>query len=82
MAEEKTKIKILVLSGLFFTLALLFAIILFSYDKDDGGYFSSGGKGDIHNILGVIGAWIADIILNLFGFIIIRVRVNLNLLYF
>ncbi len=69
MAEEKTKIKILVLSGLFFTLALLFAIILFSYDKDDGGYFSSGGKGDIHNILGVIGAWIADIILNLFGFI-------------
>ena len=68
MTGEKPKIKILILSVIFFTLALLLAIILFSYNKEDGGFFSSGGKGDVHNILGVLGAWVADITLNLFGF--------------
>jgi len=69
MTGEKPKIQTLILSGIFFTLALLLAIILFSYNKEDGGFFSSGGKGEVHNILGVLGAWIADITLNLFGFI-------------
>jgi S-DNA-T family DNA segregation ATPase FtsK/SpoIIIE len=68
MTGEKPKIQTLILSVIFFTLALLLAIILFSYNKNDGGFFLSGGKGEVHNILGVSGAWIADITLNLFGF--------------
>ena len=68
MTGEKPKNQALILSVIFFTLALLLATILFSYNKEDEGYFSSGGEGDVHNILGVSGAWIADITLNLFGF--------------
>ncbi len=69
MTGDKPSIQTIILSVIFFTLALLLALILFSYNIGDGGFFLSGGKGEVHNILGVLGAWIADIILNLFGFI-------------
>ncbi len=68
MTGEKPSIQTIILSVIFFTLAMILGIILFSYNKGDGGFFLSGGEGKVLNVLGVPGAWVADITLNLFGF--------------
>ncbi|RME36027.1 MAG: DNA translocase FtsK [Gammaproteobacteria bacterium] len=42
-------------------------IALFSYDPQDPGWSHSGGNGRIHNHAGPLGAWLADVMLYLFG---------------
>ncbi len=44
------------------------ATILMTYHRDDPGWSHSAGDADIHNAGGVFGAWLADILLYLFGF--------------
>jgi len=47
------------------------AIVLFaalaSYSRDDRGYSSTGDSSVIHNRVGPIGAWLADVLFFLFG---------------
>ena len=43
------------------------ALILLTYDKGDPSYFFSGTDAPIHNRGGVVGASLADLLLNLFG---------------
>ena len=50
-------------------LALFLLVALLSYHPADPGWSSSGGGGQVHNLIGVIGAWIADVCLSLFGFV-------------
>ena len=42
---------------------------LFSYDIDDPGWSSSGAGGAVNNLVGVTGAWIADVLLSLIGYV-------------
>jgi S-DNA-T family DNA segregation ATPase FtsK/SpoIIIE len=43
-------------------------LALLSYDSGDPGWSHTGTRGDIHNIAGAFGAWFADVVLLLFGF--------------
>ncbi len=43
-------------------------LALISYDPADPGWSHTGARGGIHNIAGAFGAWFADIVLYLFGF--------------
>ena len=47
--------------------ALYLALILITYDKSDPGWSHSTGSGAVHNAGGRFGAWIADVLLYLFG---------------
>jgi S-DNA-T family DNA segregation ATPase FtsK/SpoIIIE len=47
--------------------ALYLALVLFSYDKADPGWSHSTSGGEIHNAGGHFGAWVADVLLYLFG---------------
>ncbi len=47
--------------------ALYLALVLTTYDKSDPGWSHSTGNGGIHNAGGRFGAWIADVLLYLFG---------------
>ena len=47
--------------------ALYLALILITYDKSDPGWSHSTGSGEVHNAGGRFGAWIADVLLYLFG---------------
>ena len=49
------------------TIGLLMGLI--SYHPDDPGWSTLGAGGDINNLLGVFGAWLADVLLSLFGWI-------------
>ena len=49
------------------TVFLLVALI--SYDINDPGWSSSGSGGPVHNLVGVTGAWIADVLLSLIGYV-------------
>ena len=48
-------------------LALMLLAALLSYSPTDGGFVSTGGDGDIRNLIGPVGAWLADFLLALFG---------------
>ena len=61
IAKEGTLI-LCFLSGLFLLIALL------SYSPDDPGFSTTGTGGEIQNVIGQSGAWIADILLYLFGY--------------
>ncbi len=50
-------------------LAAFLSLALISYDKMDPGFSQVGSVNDIANSAGRIGAWFADILLNLFGFL-------------
>lgn len=49
-------------------LAVYLIIALFSYHPDDPGWSHSVSVEDIHNHAGAIGAWIADVLLYIFGY--------------
>ncbi|RYZ79333.1 MAG: cell division protein FtsK, partial [Moraxellaceae bacterium] len=42
---------------------------MFSYDTADGGYWSTGDNGQISNLGGRVGAWIADVFFGFFGYL-------------
>jgi len=47
---------------------LALATFLFTYNKSDPGFFTSVSPGAIANAGGRVGAWVADVLLNVFGF--------------
>ncbi len=53
----------------YFLLALFLLIALFSYSPDDPGFTTTGRGDSINNAVGVYGAWIADILLHLLGYL-------------
>ncbi len=48
-------------------LAVYLLLVLFSYSKGDPGWSHSSAVGPIHNSGGRVGAWLADVLLYLFG---------------
>ncbi|MGH8741864.1 MAG: DNA translocase FtsK 4TM domain-containing protein, partial [Burkholderiales bacterium] len=48
-------------------LALYVLLIFATYDRADPGWSHSGGEGPVRNAGGVVGAWLADVLLYLFG---------------
>ncbi|HZC02755.1 MAG TPA: DNA translocase FtsK 4TM domain-containing protein, partial [Gammaproteobacteria bacterium] len=48
--------------------ALIILIALLSYDPVDPGWSHTGGSGPISNKGGLVGAWLADVLLYLFGY--------------
>jgi DNA segregation ATPase FtsK/SpoIIIE, S-DNA-T family len=71
------------------TVALFVALILLSYDRTDPGWSHAASVRDIHNLGGHVGAWIADLMLYLFGvsaylwaaFLLLRVVSGYRLLH-
>jgi len=51
----------------FFTLALFFLIALLTFSNEDAGWTHSGTMQSISNACGVVGAWVADFVLSIFG---------------
>lgn len=51
-----------------FLIGLFLFIALLTYSPDDPGFFTTGAEGEVRNAVGQLGAWIADILLHLFGF--------------
>ncbi len=47
--------------------ALVLFMALVSYSPDDPGYFFTGSSSAVHNRIGLIGAWLADMLFSLFG---------------
>ena len=50
-------------------LALFLLIALFTYSPEDPGYTTTGTGNSIENAVGIYGAWIADILLHLLGYL-------------
>jgi DNA segregation ATPase FtsK/SpoIIIE, S-DNA-T family len=48
-------------------LALYLALILYTYSKSDPGWSHSAGVGIVQNAGGLVGAWVADVLLYIFG---------------
>ncbi|MDX1489964.1 MAG: DNA translocase FtsK 4TM domain-containing protein [Pseudohongiellaceae bacterium] len=51
-----------------FLSALFLLIALLSYSPSDPGFSTTGDGGPVENVIGQSGAWIADVLLYLFGF--------------
>jgi S-DNA-T family DNA segregation ATPase FtsK/SpoIIIE len=75
-SDQKTEIRTLmqrlVREGtliIYFLLALFLLIALFSYSPNDPGFTTTGSGVLINNSVGVYGAWIADILLHLLGYL-------------
>ena len=51
----------------FSTLALFFLIALVTFSNEDAGWTHSGSMQSIDNACGVVGAWVADFVLSVFG---------------
>ncbi|KAF3976857.1 MAG: cell division protein FtsK [Methylococcales symbiont of Iophon sp. n. MRB-2018] len=66
--EEKTVrgLREVALLG-FFTIALFFLIALITFSNEDAGWSHSGSMSSISNACGVVGAWVADFVLCVFG---------------
>src|SRR5256886_4783037 len=47
--------------------ALVLLIALLTYSPDDPGFSFTGNSAPVHNRIGVIGAWLADVLFFLFG---------------
>lgn len=71
------------------TLALFVALVLLSYHRADPGWSHAAMVRDVHNLGGRVGAWIADLMLYLFGvsaylwaaFLLLRVVSGYRLLH-
>ena len=53
----------------FFLMALYLTIALLSYSPSDPGFTTTGFNEDVANAVGVYGAWIADALLHVFGYL-------------
>ena len=51
------------------SIALILLVALFSYQPDDPGWSSSGSGGAVRNLIGPTGAWLADVLLSLAGYV-------------
>jgi DNA segregation ATPase FtsK/SpoIIIE, S-DNA-T family len=51
------------------SVALILLVALFSYAPEDPGWSSSGGGGAVQNLIGPTGAWLADVLLSLAGYV-------------
>jgi DNA segregation ATPase FtsK/SpoIIIE, S-DNA-T family len=51
------------------SVALILLVALFSYAPEDPGWSSSGGGGSVQNLIGPTGAWLADVLLSLAGYV-------------
>jgi S-DNA-T family DNA segregation ATPase FtsK/SpoIIIE len=51
------------------SIALILLVALFSYAPEDPGWSSSGGGGSVQNLIGPTGAWLADVLLSLAGYV-------------
>ena len=60
-----------------FALAAYFLVALFSYDPLDPSWSHSGDNHEISNVGGTAGAWIADLLFYLFGFLSVLLPVML-----
>lgn len=70
--ELQSKLALRAIEGLFvFTVALAayFIIALLSYDQGDPGWSSIGGSESVNNAAGRSGAWLADALFSLIGYI-------------
>src|SRR5262249_259001 len=47
--------------------ALVLLLALATYSPDDPGFSFTGSPGPVHNRIGLIGAWLADVLFFLFG---------------
>jgi len=50
-------------------LALFLLAALVTYHVEDPGWSHTGPRGDVMNATGVVGAWFADVLFNLFGYL-------------
>ena len=48
-------------------LALIMLLALLTYDPRDPGFSNTGEGGELHNQIGSVGAWFADIAYNIFA---------------
>lgn len=53
----------------YFLLALFLLIALLTYSPDDPGFTTTGNNANVDNAVGVYGAWLADILLHLLGYL-------------
>jgi DNA segregation ATPase FtsK/SpoIIIE, S-DNA-T family len=51
------------------SVAVILLVALFSYQPDDPGWSSSGSGGAVRNLIGPTGAWLADVLLSLAGYV-------------
>jgi S-DNA-T family DNA segregation ATPase FtsK/SpoIIIE len=51
------------------SVALILLVALFSYAPEDPGWSSSGAGGAVQNLIGPTGAWLADVLLSLAGYV-------------
>jgi S-DNA-T family DNA segregation ATPase FtsK/SpoIIIE len=51
------------------SVALILLVALFTYQPDDPGWSSSGSGGAVQNLIGPTGAWLADVLLSLAGYV-------------
>jgi S-DNA-T family DNA segregation ATPase FtsK/SpoIIIE len=56
---------VLAVEGLFW---LALGLALASHHADDAGFSTTGSGAPVHNLLGAAGAWVADVLLVIFGF--------------
>lgn len=52
----------------FIAVFIFLLVALLSYDAGDPGWSRTGGNGTVHNAVGPVGAWLADVFYLLFGF--------------
>ncbi|SEP78455.1 DNA segregation ATPase FtsK/SpoIIIE, S-DNA-T family [Solimonas aquatica] len=50
-------------------LSLFLLMTLVSFNADDPGWSSSGSGSSVHNLAGPVGAWLADVLLSLAGYV-------------
>ena len=62
----------------YFLLALFLLIALFSYSPNDPGFTTTGAGEAVENAVGIYGAWIADILLHLLGYLSYAVPILLG----
>ncbi|MEQ8271605.1 DNA translocase FtsK 4TM domain-containing protein [Algiphilus sp.] len=54
---------------LLFGMALSLLLALFSFHPGDPGWSSTGSGDPVRNLFGPVGAWVADVLLSLFGYV-------------
>jgi len=51
-----------------FLVGVFLLVALLTYSSDDPGFFTTGDSSSVENAVGNIGAWLADVLLHLFGY--------------
>lgn len=71
MTTQLTGVQRILEAGLlFFTVFAMFLMLaLFSFDAADPGWAQTGYQTPVRNLGGAVGAYVSDLMLNLFGFI-------------